>query len=249
MNDKIKVLIGDNSMDFGINCATILNNFGMYTITRPNDGEIILEEIKRYEPDIVLIDTLLKNINTSTIIKNIRSCCIKQPKFIVTTAYDNPIIEKEVMQSGADYYMLKPFDTSSLATIINNFIYSNYIPLSPKKYADMEITISNTINMFGIPKHTIGYIYVREAIAVTIEFKSFFKPRPRSLYFNVANKFNSTPSRVERSIRKSIDFALNHGCNKSMLYIFGLKKPSNTKFINYIADQLMLNYKFYKRDV
>ena len=45
MNEKKKVLIGDDTVDYGITTASTLRGIGMYAITRRKDGNIILNAI------------------------------------------------------------------------------------------------------------------------------------------------------------------------------------------------------------
>lgn len=41
MVNKIKVLIGDDSVEYGIACASTLRGLGMYAVTRPKDGGVL----------------------------------------------------------------------------------------------------------------------------------------------------------------------------------------------------------------
>lgn len=50
MVNKVKVLIGDDSVEYGIACASTLRGQGMYVMTRPKDGTALLETIKSDAP-------------------------------------------------------------------------------------------------------------------------------------------------------------------------------------------------------
>ena len=50
MLNKIRVLIGDDSVEYGIAFANTLRGFGWYVVTRPKDGNKILESIKNDSP-------------------------------------------------------------------------------------------------------------------------------------------------------------------------------------------------------
>ena len=56
------------------------------------------------------------------LIKKVQALGGKKPEFIVTSSYDNPFIERQVMQNGAAYFMLKPFDVNSLGDRIMSLI-------------------------------------------------------------------------------------------------------------------------------
>ena len=123
MVNKIKVLIGDDSVEFGINCASVLRSMGMYAITRPKDGGTLFETIKNDSPDVVVVDAILPHMDAIELIKKVQALGGKKPEFIVTSSYDNPFIERQVMQGGAAYFMLKPFDVNSLGDRINSLIH------------------------------------------------------------------------------------------------------------------------------
>ena len=71
----------------------------------------------------------------------------------------------------------------------------------------------------------------------------------KQLYPEIAFKYNTTPSRVERAIRHAIEVAWGRGDQKTVESIFGYTvsadkgKPTNSEFIAMIADKLRLELK------
>ena len=71
----------------------------------------------------------------------------------------------------------------------------------------------------------------------------------KSLYPEIAKKFSTTPSRVERAIRHAIEVAWGRGEPQVMENIFGYTvsaskgKPTNSEFIAMISDKLRLELK------
>lgn len=55
MTNKIKILIGDDSAQYGVSCASALRAMGFFVITRPKDGLTIFDAIKNEVPDVVII--------------------------------------------------------------------------------------------------------------------------------------------------------------------------------------------------
>ena len=47
MTNKIKILIGDDSAQYGVACASSLRAMGFFVITRPKDGLTIYDAIKK----------------------------------------------------------------------------------------------------------------------------------------------------------------------------------------------------------
>ncbi len=93
MNNKIKVLIGDDSAGIGVSAANKLRERGMYAYTRKKDSNIIVESIKNDPPDAAVLDITAQNGDAVTIMKKVRELGVKFPAFIITSAYDNEFIE------------------------------------------------------------------------------------------------------------------------------------------------------------
>ena len=223
MVNKIKVLIGDDSVEYGITCASTLRSMGMYAVTRPKDGGVLFETIKNDSPDIVVVDAILPHMDAIELIKKVQALGGKKPEFIVTSSYDNPFIERQVMQNGAAYFMLKPFDVNSLGDRIMSLIQGTAADANEKECQDMEVVVTEVIHQLE---------------SVT-----------KMLYPTVAKKFDTTSSRVERAIRHAIEIAWDRGNLDTLNSFFGYTvntckgKPTNSEFIALITDKLRLQYK------
>lgn len=249
MLNKIKVLIGDDSVEYGIACASTLRGLGMYAVTRPKDGGVLFETIKNDMPDVIVVDAILPHMDAIELIKKVQSLGGKSPEFIITSSYDNPFIEKQVMQSGAAYFMLKPFDMNALGERILSLVRGNGIRQTGDNAQDMEVVVTEVIHQLGVPAHIKGYHYLREAILASLEQKELLESVTKMLYPTVAKKFDTTSSRVERAIRHAIEIAWDRGNLDTLNSFFGYTvntckgKPTNSEFIALITDKLRLQYK------
>ncbi len=248
MVNKIKVLIGDDSVEFGVSCASVLRSMGMYAVTRPKDGGVLFETIKNDSPDVVVMDAILPHMDAIELIKKVQALGGKKPEFIVTSSYDNPFIERQVMQGGAAYFMLRPFDMNSLGDRINALIKGTFLE-SEQNNEDMEVVVTEIIHQLGVPAHIKGYHYLREAILSSLEDKELLESVTKMLYPTVAKKFDTTSSRVERAIRHAIEIAWDRGNLDTLNSFFGYTvntckgKPTNSEFIALITDKLRLQHK------
>ena len=111
-NEKIKVLIGDDSSDGGLAWASLLKQEGMFAITRQKNGRVILDCVKADVPDFLIIDAKMPEMDAAGLISRIRDFTPCPPMVIVVSNYSTPQLEKEVMDAGASYFMVKPFDPS-----------------------------------------------------------------------------------------------------------------------------------------
>ncbi|MBQ7047140.1 MAG: sporulation transcription factor Spo0A [Oscillospiraceae bacterium] len=249
MTDKIKVLIGDDSVEYGIACASTLRGLGMYAVTRPKNGSVLFETIKNDRPDVVVIDAVLPHMDAIDIIQKVKTLGGKSPEFIITSAYDNSFIEKQVMESGAAYFMLKPFELRTLGERILSLVRGGKIRQSSEEREDMEVVVTEVIHQLGVPAHIKGYHYLREAILSSLERKELLESVTKELYPSVAQKFDTTSSRVERAIRHAIEIAWDRGNLDTLNSFFGYTvntckgKPTNSEFIALITDKIRLKYK------
>ena len=249
MVNKVKVLIGDDSVEYGIACASTLRGQGMYVMTRPKDGTALLETIKSDAPDVVVMDAILPHMDAIELMNKVQASGGKRPQFIVTSAYDNPFIEKQVMQSGAAYFMLKPFEISALGERITSLTQGGAAGRSAPGTENMEIVVTDVIHQLGVPAHIKGYHYLREAILSSIEDPELLESVTKLLYPTVAKRFDTTSSRVERAIRHAIEIAWDRGNLDTLNAFFGYTvntckgKPTNSEFIALITDKLRLQHR------
>ncbi len=249
MINKIKVLIGDDSVEYGIACASTLRGLGMYAITRPKDGKVLFDTIKNDMPDVVVVDSALPNMDALELMKRVHELGGKSPEFIVTSPCDNPHMQRSILENGAAYFILKPFEISMLCERIIDLARSGGIRQFPDEKQDMEIVVTDIIHQLGVPAHIKGYHYLREAILSSLDRNELLESVTKLLYPTVAKKFDTTSSRVERAIRHAIEIAWDRGNLDTLNAFFGYTvntckgKPTNSEFIALITDKIRLKYK------
>ena len=100
-----------------------------------------------------------------------------------------------------------------------------------------------------MPSHIKGYQYIREGISIVYEKPAMVGGITKELYPEIADRFDTTTSRVERAIRHAIEVSWNRGNWDLMEQIFGHSvdidkaKPTNSEFIVTIADKLRLEFR------
>lgn len=112
---------------------------------------------------------------------------------------------------------------------------------------NLSILISDIIFQLGIPVHTKGYLYLREAINLKLQDPQGDMPVTKILYPCVAKKFNTSAVGVERVIRHAIKVAwvnAEQPHRDNIIYrLFRFnKKPTNSQFIAIIAEHIALMY-------
>ena len=207
-----------------------------------DDGERGLEELRRIRPDVAIVGMFLKGRDGSGVIR----------KIIATGIGKDTLIEK-AMGEGADYYLVKPFSTEGALEQIEELTKEKETRERVTEYAaakrkplTVDEKISDIFMAIGIPPHIKGYGYLREGIKTTVAKPYIINNVTKGLYPSIAEKFGTTPSKVERAIRHAIEVAWNRGRVEAINAIFGTRiylgteKPTNSEFIALVADKLIL---------
>ena len=125
---------------------------------------------------------------------------------------------------------------------------NKYIVKNPPKY-DLELEITELLHELGVPAHIRGYQYLRYAIELVIKDITILNSITKSLYPEIAIKFDTTPNRVERAIRHAIETSWERSeldvINRLFRYTIrnDRGKPTNSEFIALLADNLRLKLK------
>ncbi len=244
-NEKIKVLVGDDTADYGVKIASKLREAGLYAYTRRCNGNTILEAIRSDTPDVVVADLTLPELDAIALMKKADEFTERKPEFIITSEIKNSFIERQAIEGGASYFIVKPFDPDTLSSVIKSLVRKNI----SEESEDMEIEVTNIIHRLGVPAHVKGYYYLRTAILKAVEDVRLMDSVTKRLYPIVAETYETTASRVERAIRHAIDIAWNRGSSEMINLFFGCSvdiyrgKPTNSEFIALVTDKLRLRYK------
>jgi len=252
MAEKKKVLIADENKEICAQSAALLHGHGYETLFVARDGMKVLDAIKEHHPDVVVMDVFMPRLDAIGVMKEVKKDnCIPQPIFTVTSNFDNPKLEKEVLSEGAQYYFMRPFDLKVMMERIVQIsapeIPDNVTPLtSARGFISLEVTVTEIIHQIGVPAHIKGYHYLREAIIMSVNDPEMINSVTKVLYPAVAKRFDTTSSRVERAIRHAIEVAWDRGDVDTLNSYFGYTvhntkgKPTNSEFIAMISDKLRL---------
>lgn len=253
MEKAIKVILATEGNEFGQNCQSILSSYGLEVKITSKDGAQLLKLLEKENVDVVVMDAFMVNLDALAVLKRIK----QEKRFenivvMVVSGVSNQRFEQEVLENGADYYFLKPFDTSMMAErIIQLTDWSNQSPKTVvgSNTQDLQVIVSDIMHQIGVPAHIKGYQYLREAIILSISDNEMMNSVTKLLYPTVAKTFQTTPSRVERAIRHAIEVAWDRGDVDVLNSYFGYTiqstrgKPTNSEFIAMISDKLKLSMK------
>ena len=207
------------------------------------DGIKIIEK-NQDKYDVILLDLIMPKKDGLYVLEEMKKRKLNK-KVIVETSYNTPEVISEVASYGVNYFILKPFELSDLHKRIMNVVDSDKkVDISGNH---LQISITKVLHELGIPSHIKGYQYRREGIGIIYERPEVIGGITKELYPELAHKFDTTVSRVERAIRHAIEVSWNRGSWELMEDIFGHSvdidkaKPTNSEFIVTIADKLRLD--------
>lgn len=259
MKKKITILIADDNKGFANLLASHFKEEAYAErVICAYDGEEAYSLTKEFKPDIVLLDIIMPKLDGIGYLRKINTNLEKLPMVICLSVSGSELTMEAVMSAGAQYFIIKPQTPEYIADIVKTFASvddasENTKPavrsVNKQEERDIEAIVTSIIHELGVPAHIKGYQYIRTAILMVIENMDMLNYITKRLYPEIAKKYSTTSSRVERAIRHSIEVAWNRGRAETMNDIFGYTvhtgkgKPTNSEFIAMVADRIRLELK------
>ena len=251
---KIKVGLAEDNLEFCQILQEFLESNGeIEVVGAAHDGVKALEMVRIIPMDILLLDMIMPKIDGIGVLERLRNLK-SRPKVIIFSAFGHEEMTRKAVELGADYFIVKPFDLEILAQRIKETCGQKSITPIVKarinREMEVEKDISNILQKLQIPPHFKGYSYLRKAILLCIQDPSMVNEVTKRLYPQIAEEYNSTRHRVERSMRFAIETAWSRGDVEYLHQVMGYAidekkgKPTNVSFIAKIADRIRLESKF-----
>jgi two-component system response regulator (stage 0 sporulation protein A) len=258
---KIKVCVVDDNKELvGLLEDYISSQDDMEVVGIAHNGQDCLDMLSTTDPDVLVLDIIMPHLDGLAVLERLRE--LKKgvlPNVIMLTAFGQEDVTTKAVELGASYFILKPFDMENLGNHIrqvsgnSNSITrkssNSYRSQSEQKPKNLDTCITSIIHEIGVPAHIKGYLYLREAISMVYNDIELLGSITKVLYPDIAKKFNTTASRVERAIRHAIEVAWSRGNIDSISSLFGYTvsmskaKPTNSEFIAMVADKLRLEHR------
>ena len=211
---------------------------------------INLIENKINDYDVIILDLIMPNKDGIYVLEQMKRKNIYKP-VIISTSYNSDEMIRRVSEYGVHYFLLKPYELSDLEGRIMESV--NKEDKESKNiniyHNNLQISVTKILHELGVPSHIKGYQYIREGIMLIYNNPDMIGGITKELYPEIASKYDTTVSRVERAIRHAIEVSWNRGDWDLMEEIFGHSvdidkaKPTNSEFIVTVADKLILEYR------
>ncbi len=254
----LKVVLADSDSGYMASLEEALNQTqSMSVVGKFTNGRELAEFCESKNcPDIVISDIFLADYDGIEVLNKINNGNrYNAPKFIMLCSAAKPDFIRNAINAGAAYYLVKPVDEQVLIKRILETGESKFVSKFDIKEEEdnqyysaqaYEKHITKMLHEIGVPAHIKGYMYLREAIKMVAENTDLLGAITKELYPELAVKFKTTSSRVERAIRHAIEVAWSRGNMDTLDSIFGYTidqdkgKPTNSEFIAMMADKIRL---------
>lgn len=256
MEEKTKILIVDDNAEVRNQLSGMLAGMDDVTLVgTAANGMTAIEMISRLNPDIVLLDIIMPQLDGFGVIEYLNEHD-SMPNIIVISALSQENFIMRALEMGVKYYIAKPFECENIKNRIRDLIAMSKGLLPAQGQAPAQASAAETRSIdekissifitIGIPAHIKGYHFLREAIKMVVNNPDIINRITKDLYPGIAKHFNTSASKVERAIRHAIEVAWTRGRIDNINQLFGYKvynkndKPTNGEFIALIADKLII---------
>lgn len=225
-----------------------LINIALKAYTGEEGINLIEKNLNDY--DVIILDLIMPKKDGIYVLEEMKKRNIYKP-VIISTSYNSDEMIRRVSEYGVHYFLLKPYELSDLE---NRILEASNVCEKENKniniyHNNLQISVTKILHELGVPSHIKGYQYIREGILLIYNNPEIIGGITKELYPEIANKYDTTVSRVERAIRHAIEVSWNRGDWELMEEIFGHSvdidkaKPTNSEFIVTVADKLRLEYR------
>ena len=214
------------------------------------DGQHAIDFLRDNTVDMLILDIIMPNLDGLAVLDWLSlNKANNFPDTIIVTALRHEDIVRITSMKGVKYFMTKPISYEQLykrileirgvkETSNEPLILGETNPLT----IDEEIT--SLFLAIGIPAHFKGYQFLREGVKMMVEKRDSLKNITQELYPIIANRFDTTPSKVESAMRHAINISWTQGKLTNINKIFGYdiintdEKPTNGQFLALVAERL-----------
>ena len=248
MENIKRIVVADTGTEFRKSVVRTLNDEpGLRVIGETGDGSELLHMVRDLQPDAVVMELVLTGGMDGLDVLEEFAQLQSRPRVLILSSYMKGSMVDTAAAKGADFYMTKPCRISSVGERLRQIMAPGGLEPEQDDTATLEAQVTAIIHEVGVPAHIKGYQYLREAIIIAVNDMDVINAVTKVLYPEVAKRFGTTASRVERAIRHAIEVAWDRGDLETLQKYFGYTvsntkgKPTNSEFIAMIADRLVLN--------
>lgn len=249
MENRVKVIIADGNEEYRSLLTEIVEESGEFQVVgQAGDGQTAVELARQTGAELMLLELVLPGLDGLGVLSKLKEM-ERPPQVIAMSTFCSQQTVAMAGMLGAAYFMAKPCSEEALLERMRAIVSLGEEEEQEDHAPGLESLVTSIIHEVGVPAHIKGYQYVREAIMIAVEDMEVINSVTKVLYPEVAKRYGTTPSRVERAIRHAIEVAWDRGDLETLQRFFGYTvsnakgKPTNSEFIAMISDRIRLQLK------
>ena len=213
MENTKRIVVADTGTEFRKSLIRALAEEPDFQIVgETGDGTELMNLVRQEQPDAVVMDMVLTGGMDGMDVLDAFSLMEDRPKVLVLSSYIRGSVVDAAAAKGADFFLIKPCRLTAVGERLRQIMSSSGVEESETNHSEnLESQVTAIIHEVGVPAHIKGYQYLREAIIIAVNDMDVINAVTKVLYPEVAKRFNTTPSRVERAIRHAIEVAWDRG--------------------------------------
>ena len=139
----MKILIAEDDLDNARLLEYILKN-SEHTVEVVGDGVEALERLRQARFDVLLTDWMMPEIDGVTLIQKVRDEFEIAPLILMITAVGDDDSRQQILQAGADEFLIKPYESADLVQVISDG-FARFTQPEP------EVSVIKPVRINGLP--------------------------------------------------------------------------------------------------
>lgn len=254
--EKIRILLaGDSLMEQHQLSQQLSRQPDFEVLAVAHHGLEAVQQAIRLRPDALVCDLTISQCDGFEVLQRLQEAALSTKVILTATVAREEYISMAIAL-GASYFLIKPLDVPLLARRLRQVCARPAETFeTPPDRDDASLVREQTGRYIGrilmqlcISPHLDGHRFLRAAILLAVDDAALPDSMGQRLYPAVAAQFDTTPSRVERSIRFAIRRAWAYGGAPAYAKLLGRSmsappKPSNREFIASLAERVRIRSK------
>lgn len=229
-----KVVIADANEDFTAALAQELS--GKFAVKICADGAQAMELVRRWEPDILIMELTLAYVDGIAIIRQLPQLP-RYPQVLVISGILSEFTVCVLDQLGIQYALKKP---CPVHTAVERVLEIDALSTAPKPYPGLYTAMTAELLMeLGLSNQLLGFHHMLSAIPLLMVRRD--RRLTKELYEEICASSDTCPTRIEKNIRDALRhaWAARDPAVWEKYFPGAVRCPGNKAFLFRMTDVLM----------
>ena len=241
-----KIILADTSDDFRSDFAvSVAKEFDFELVGSTASGKELLNRTRALHPDVVIMDLILNEMDSLSVLENLSSMEYK-PFIVICSSFIRGNMVELAISEGASCFLSRPISSDLLLLRVRQLM--NTKVSSRTLFPNLEAEVTVVLKKMGIPAHKYGYCYLRRAIILAIEDSQIMKDGVMAIYTRLAQEYKSNITTINTEIFSAVKVGWSRMDQDFFDSYFSdtkynpKKSPPSSDLISLVADRIRLQY-------